>query len=122
MIFIMSVILGGLQGHRTKEAGWDEGLVFGFLKLRGVRAGPALFFGELRIADQAVWPAIDDFDLQLVFARFERVGDVHPARQAPDDAEVFAVEAEIGPAGAPLAIAQRRLGKQMRKQASRFCP
>ena len=51
------MILGDLQGHRTKEAGWDEGLVFGFFVLGDVRPSAALFVWELRIADQAVWPA-----------------------------------------------------------------
>ena len=90
------MILGDLQGHRTKEAGWNEGLALGFFVLGDVRPSATLFFRELGIADQAVWPAIDDFDLQFIFARLERVGDVHPARIAPDDAEVFAVEADFG--------------------------
>ena len=90
------MILGDLQGHRTKEAGWDEGLVFGFLELRDVRPSAALFFRKVGIADQAVRPTIHDFDLQIVFARLERVGDVHPPGFAPHHAEIFAVEADFG--------------------------
>ena len=43
----------------------------------------------------AVWPTVDDFDLQFVIAGLNRVGDVPPTRIAPDDAEVFAVEGHL---------------------------
>ena len=58
-----SMVLSGLQGHRTDQPGRNEGLVFGFFVLGDVCPSAALLRRELRIADQAVWPAIDDFDL-----------------------------------------------------------
>ena len=90
-----SMVLSALQGHRTDQPGRNEGLVFGFFVLGDVCPSAALLRRELRIADQAVWPTVDHFDLQFVIAGLERVGDVHPARIAPDDAEVFAVERHL---------------------------
>ena len=56
-------VRNGLQSHRPEQAGWNEGLVIRFLELRDVRAGAALLLRQLRVADQAVRPAVDDLDL-----------------------------------------------------------
>ena len=90
------MVLSTLQGHRTDQPGRNEGLVFGFFVLGDVCPSAALLRRELRIADQAVWPTVDDFDLQFVLARFECLGDLQPSRRTPDDSEVFAVERHLG--------------------------
>ena len=60
-----------------------------------VRFGAALVGGELAVADEAVRPVVDDFDLQFVVAGFKCLADVHPSRSTPDDSKVFAVERHL---------------------------
>ena len=75
-----------------------EGVFAGFWRVvfRDVCAGAALVGGELGVANQAVRPVVDDFDLEFVLAGLEGIGDVHPTGCAPDDSEVFAVERDLG--------------------------
>ena len=58
--------------------------------------GRVLILGwQLFIADQAIDPLVGDEDLQLVLAGPSSIGNVHPERRLPQQANIFAIHANL---------------------------
>ena len=55
-----------------------------------------VFRGQLLIADEAVGPEIGDADLEVVVACVHGIGHIETEREFPEDAEVFAVDENLG--------------------------
>ena len=64
-----AALLGDEELDRAEQPGPHQGRLGG--ELPDVGAGSALLRGQRGIADEAVWPEIDDFDPQLVFSGSE---------------------------------------------------
>ena len=59
-------------------------------------AVPLAIVGELLVADEAIRPEVRDFNLQFVVARLGGLGDVDSERGLPQDAQVLAVQPNLG--------------------------
>ena len=110
-----------IDTYRTEQAGIEQGRIFApmFPSCEGDATGRAGFafeqplgpFREMRVqlgtvpfavrrkllvANQAIWPKIDDFYFEVVFAGFGSVGDVGLEWRLPKNATVSTVQFDLG--------------------------
>ena len=68
--------------------------VVGFPRLVG-HPRAAFVLWQVQVADKAVFPCGHHVDLDVVFARFNGVGDLHAVGRGPDSADVNAVDFDL---------------------------
>ena len=66
-----------------------------FVECADVRLRHAFLRREFPVANQAVWPEVDDVNLKVVATSPYGLRDVNLPRRTPDHAEIVAVEPDL---------------------------
>ena len=89
-------LFNGLKGQsdRAEQSGRKQRSVF--RELADVRAGKPFLFGQLKIADQAIGPKVDNLHLEGIHPAFDMPGHIFFERSIPPDTGRMTVYRHFG--------------------------